>query len=121
VLTGQAAYLNDQSPAAGVSVRLGRAPFVGVSDASGAFRIVLPTGASVASLLCNSPRTFSVAVPSSGQWKVIYQGGLYPAESVPLPADIVWGRRTGLGLITIAGSPSADDDDTPPPPPSFEQ
>jgi len=120
VLTGQVAYLNDRSPVAGVCVRLGRGSgYAGVSEPSGSVRIALPQGATVASLLCNAPRTFSVAVPSGGQWQVSYRGGLHPAESVPLTADVVLGRSTSLGIIAIVASPPTGDGDAPPLPPSF--
>ncbi len=121
VLTGRVVYLNDKSPAADVGVRLGLAAgCAGVSDNTGTVKITLPAGATVASVLCNAPRTFTVTAPSDSQWQVSYQGGLYPAESVPLPNDVIMGRSTALGVITIVASSPAGDGDTPPPPPSFE-
>ncbi|MCX8052989.1 MAG: carboxypeptidase-like regulatory domain-containing protein [Armatimonadetes bacterium] len=118
-LSGRVIRLNDQLPASGVQVRLGHTRLVAITDSNGTFSITLPPGTTVLFALGESTRNIALTAPSGCPTSVVYRGALYPATNVPIPADVLNGKTTDLGIINILDSQTSDSDDVPPPPPTF--
>ncbi len=120
VITGRVIDMDDQSPVVGASVKLGSTE--GVSGVDGSFSIALPSGSTVASACAGGPSAFSVTIPEETNGQAIsasYGGAVHSSQEIPVPAAVLAGSVSDLGVVALVMPEPDGGLDAPPPPPVF--
>lgn len=120
VITGLIQNQMTGEPVSGVTVTLGQMStqiFLGISQADGTFRVVLPVGVTMKTIYPSPVYTFSLDTADHRVFDVNYNGMPYDPSTIAGPVDVWAGTSNDLGRIRATVLPPPGDDGGLPPPP----